>query len=310
MTEKITVFNMPGHEELGTDIAEFLGAAQGALVVHEFPDGETYVRGETPCQGHDAVLAVNLYQPNPIVLPLIYCARAVRELGARRVILASPYLPYMRQDARFQPGEVITSRIFAQLLSDNLDGLVTIDPHLHRYKTLGDIYAVPALVAHAAPALARWVGENVEHPIIVGPDSESEQWVKEVANLAGAPYLVLTKKRLGDRDVDVKAPPLEPWRDHTPVLVDDIISTAQTMIETVAHLLQAGYQAPVCIAVHAVFAGNAYENLEAAGADRIVTCNSVVHASNAININAALAAAAGKLLAVDAECVGYEENQL
>ncbi len=204
MTEKTLVFSMPGHEALGGSLATALNAAEGALTMRQFPDGETYVRGETPCTGHDVVLAANLFQPNPSVLPLMFCVQALRVLGARRVLLVSPYLPYMRQDTRFRPGEVVTSRIFAKLLSQTVDGLVTVDPHLHRYPTLGEIYSIPSRVEHAAPMIAAWIRTRVKRPVIVGPDSESEQWVSEVADMAGAPFLVLSKRRRGDHDVEIE----------------------------------------------------------------------------------------------------------
>ena len=283
------VFALPGHEGLGARLAAALHAPEGALTVREFPDGETYVRGETRCEGRDAVIAANLFRPNAQVLPLVFAARATRVLGARRVVLVTPYLPYMRQDARFRPGEVVTSRLFAQLLSDTFDGLVTVDPHLHRYTTLEEIYTIPTRVEHAAPAVAGWIYSHVDRPLIVGPDSESEQWVREVADMAGAPYIVLSKTRRGDRDVDITVPELAPWRAHTPVLVDDIISTARTMIETLAHLTEAGYQHPMCVGVHAVFAGDAYEALQNAGAADVVTCDTVNHPSNRIALTGVLA---------------------
>ena len=288
MNQATLVFSMPGHEALGSSLATALNAPEGTLAIRECPDGETYVRGETPCDGRDVVLAANLFQPNHAVLPLMFCAQALRVLDAGRVVLVSPYLPYMRQDMRFQPGEVITSRIFAKLLSETVDGLVTIDPHLHRYTSLSEIYSIPSRVEHAAPAIAEWIRAHVEQPLIIGPDSESEQWVSEVADMAESPYLVLAKKRHGDRDVEIAVPQLDAWRGRTPVLVDDIISTARTMIETISHLTQAGYSPPTCIGVHAVFAGDSYEGLANAGATEIVTCNTVPHPSNAIDLTAAL----------------------
>lgn len=293
---KPVIFTLPGHEALGAAVAKALDAPRGGMTVRSFPDGESYVRGETPCEGRNTVLAANLFQPDPQFLPLAFGTRAVRLLGAKRVILVTPYLPYMRQDAQFQPGEVVTSRIFAKLLSETVDGLVTVDPHLHRYTTLGEIYSIPTRVEHAAPQLAAWIRGKVDRPVIVGPDSESEQWVSEVAEMAGAPYIVLSKKRRGDRDVEISVPPLEPWREHTPVLVDDIVSTARTMIETIGHLNRAGYAKPVCIGVHAVFAGNAYENLKEAGAADIVTCNTIAHPSNRIDLTDVLAEGVRRLL--------------
>jgi ribose-phosphate pyrophosphokinase len=289
MSQTNVVFSLPGNEALAARLATALDAGVGTLIVREFPDGETYVRGETPCQGRDAVLAANLFQPNAQILPLLFCVRALRELGAQRVTLVSPYLPYMRQDTRFQSGEVVTSRIFAKLLSDTIDGLVTVDPHLHRFETLDEIYAIPSRVQHAAPAIAAWIQAHIDRPVIVGPDSESQQWVSEVARMARAPHLVLSKTRRGDHDVEITVPPLESWREHTPVLVDDIISTARTMIATIGHLSKAGYTPPICIGIHGIFAANAYESLTTAGAADVVTCNTVSHPSNAIDLTHMLA---------------------
>lgn len=296
MSGPAMIFSLPGHDALGARLARALDAEQGVLTVREFPDGETYVRGETPCEGRDAVVAANLFQPNPQVLPLLYGVRAARVLGARRVLLVSPYLPYMRQDARFKPGEVVTSRLFAQLLSSTVDGLVTVDPHLHRYNTLDEIYSIPTRVEHAAPAVAGFIQTHIDNPVIVGPDSESEQWVSEVADMAGTPFIVLAKTRRGDRDVEIRVPPLDSWRNHTPVLVDDIISTARTMVETIGHLTRAGYAAPVCVGVHAVFAEGALDGLSRAGAARVVTCNTIEHATNAIDLTDTLAEGVRHLL--------------
>ena len=151
--------------------------------------------------------------------------------------------------------------------------------------------------------------DNIEKPVVIGPDAESEQWVSEVATLANAPYLVLNKKRRGDRDVEIAVPRLESWETHTPVLVDDIISTARTMIETVVHLGDAGYSPPVCIGVHPIFAGDAYESLTHAGAERVVTCNTINHPSNAIDINEIVAESADVLLAAGEMRDGIRENR-
>lgn len=103
--------------------------------------------------------------------------------------------------------------------------------------------------------------------------------------------------RRGDRDVSVTIPDVERWHNHTPVLVDDIVSTAKTIIETVHHLGRAGLAPPVCIGVHAVFARGAYDELRAAGAAKVVTCNTIPHASNNIDLSADLARAASDVRA-------------
>jgi ribose-phosphate pyrophosphokinase len=219
------------------------------------------------------------------MMAILFAVETAKELGAKSVGLVAPYLSYMRQDKRFKPGEALTSNYFASLMSNYFDWMVTIDPHLHRHHSLDEIYSIPTTVVHAAPAISKWIMKNIEKPLVIGPDMESEQWVSQVAKDANAPFLVLEKVRRGDRDVEVSHPDIEKYKNHTPVLVDDIISTARTMMETVKHIVKAKMKAPVCIGVHAIFSGDAYEALEATGTERIVSCNTIIHKSNEIDLS-------------------------
>ncbi|WP_299700332.1 ribose-phosphate pyrophosphokinase [uncultured Pontibacter sp.] len=288
---KTLVFALPGNESFAQSLASLLNAETGEAVIRRFPDGESYVRILSDVQDRKVVMVCTLHQPDQKLLPLYFMAKTAKELGAAEVCLVAPYLAYMRQDKQFHPGEGVTSRYFADLLSGTVDSLYTIDPHLHRFHHMHELYAIPAQALHAAPIVASWVKAHINKPILIGPDEESLQWVSEVAGLADAPYLVLNKTRFGDREVQVTQPEMDRYQDHTPVLVDDIISTARTMIETVQHLKQLTPQAPVCIGVHAVFAEGAYEALLQAGASQVITCNTIPHVSNGIQVEALMAKA-------------------
>lgn len=280
---------LPGNEAAARALAERSGAELGALTVRRFPDGETYVRLGTEVRNRDLVLVCSLHRPDDKLLPLAFVAETARELGGRSIGLVAPYLAYLRQDRRFQEGEGVTSRYFARLISSAVDWLVTIDPHLHRLPSLGAVYGIPSEVVHAAPHVSAWIKAQVPQAVLIGPDAESAQWVEAVAHAAQSPFVVLEKVRRGDRDVEVSVPQIERWRQRTPVLVDDIISTGRTMIETIGHLRRAGLRPPVCLGVHAVFAGDSYQDLLAAGAAMVVTCNSIPHPSNRIDLSALLA---------------------
>ena len=281
---------MPGNEELTEDLAAILSCDIGRLEIRAFPDGETYLRFITSPANRAVALVCTLSQPNEKMLPLLFASATARELGGSKVGLVTPYLAYMRQDRRFKPGEAVTSREVAQLLSYAFDWLVTVDPHLHRYSSLEDIYSIPTHVVHAAPHIAKWIKANVTDPLIIGPDSESEQWVAAVASDVGAPHSVLEKVRRGDRAVEIRLKTLAVWRGRTPVLVDDIISTGRTMIEAIRLLTSEGWPSPVCVAVHGLFAEDADLALARAGAS-VVTSNSIPHRTNAIDLGASLAMA-------------------
>ena len=293
---KPVLLALAGNETLAQALAQRLDAELGRCTLRRFPDGESYLRIETALAGRTVIVAATLDRPDDKLLPLLFTAGTAKQLGAERVGLVAPYLAYMRQDRRFQSGEALTSAHFARLLSASVDWLVTVDPHLHRRSSLGEIYSIPTSVMHAALLVSDWIRQNVAAPLVVGPDAESEQWVTAVANAAGAPYVILQKIRRGDREVEVSVPDVERWRARTPVLVDDIISTARTMIETAGHLHHAGLAPPVCIGVHAVFAADAYEALRA-GAARVVTCNTILHTSNAIDVSDLLAGGVRTMLA-------------
>jgi ribose-phosphate pyrophosphokinase len=287
---------MPGNEAMTRALAQVCGGDAGQLELRAFPDGETYLRYRTEVSARPIVIVCTLDRPDGKFLPLIFAAATARELGAANVGLMAPYLAYMRQDRRFKPGEAVTSRQVASLLSDAFDWLVTVDPHLHRYGSLGDIYRIPTRVVHAAPLISQWIRTNVGNPHIVGPDSESEQWVAAVARDAGAPYSVLEKTRRGDRDVEISPQGLDGLAGRTPVLVDDIISSGRTMIEAARVLQTIGAAAPVCVAVHGLFADDADALLIKAGA-RVVTANTVPHATNDIDVTALLATGIRELTA-------------
>lgn len=292
---KLLIVPLPGNESMASALAAELGADLGTIELHQFPDGETYLRYLSEVAGRSLVIVCTLARPDEKILPLIFAAATARELGAQNVGLVAPYLAYMRQDRRFKPGEAVTSRQIAQLLSDAFDWLATVDPHLHRYGALGDIYRVPTGVAHAAPLISQWIKQHASQPLIIGPDSESEQWVSAVAGDADAPFTVLEKVRRGDRDVQISVRSLEALEGRTPVLVDDIISSGRTMLAAVRLLADRGSRSPICIAVHGLFADRSDALLAQAGA-QVVTCNSVPHPTNAIDLASILARAVKPLI--------------
>jgi len=284
------ILPLPGNETFARHLAEAGGWELGQLETRRFPDGETYVRVLSDVADRSVDLVCTLARPDDGFLCLLFAADAVRSLGARQVTLVAPYLSYMRQDRRFLSGEALTSKTFARLISSTFDRLVTVDPHLHRYPSLSALYTIPTETLHAAPLLADWIAAEVQTPLIIGPDEESEQWVSAIATRIGAPYAVLRKIRHGDRSVDVELPDLSQWNARQPVLVDDIASSGRTMLEAARQLPHQGLARPVCAVVHGVFAEDSFERLQIV-VEKIVSSDSVPHVSNTIPLSLLIASA-------------------
>jgi len=290
MTTGRLLLALPGNEGFAGRLARELQAECAVVEARRFPDGESYVRLPLDPAGRVVDLVCTLAQPDDVFLRLVFAADAARQLGATEVNLVAPYLAYMRQDCRFKPGESISSLSFARLLSATFDRLVTVDPHLHRHPTLAALYTLRADTLQSAPLLADWIAANVANPLIIGPDEESEQWAGAIAGRIKAPHAVLRKVRSGDREVQVTLPDLTAWRGHQPVLVDDIASSGRTLAVTARELARQGLRKPTCVVVHPLFGGDAYGTLLPL-CDRIVSTDSVTHASNAIELAPLFAAA-------------------
>lgn len=278
------ILSLDQHQTLADKLATGLNARILNVEHRLFPDGELYYNIEQDVTNEDIVIVCHLHHPNEKTLALWMLASHLKDMGAKRVGLVAPYLAYMRQDIRFKLGECLTSKYFAQLISEKFDYLITVDPHLHRYHSLDEIYSIPNKVLHATDTIAHYI-RNMKQPLVVGPDEESEQWAKEVAEKANCDYIVLTKTRTGDREVAIHVDDIHRFQNHTPVMVDDIISTGRTMLKTAEQLVKQGLKRPVCMGVHAVFASGALEEMQNGPIQSVITCNTIPHSSNDIDLS-------------------------
>lgn len=280
----ILVFHYPGNEAIAAELCKHPSFEEGKAVWGVFPDGESKLLLQSSVAEKSIVLVCSLNKPDEKLTRLYLFCNLLRSSGAKHIALLAPYLCYMRQDKVFKTGEGVTAAYSAQLISSFVDEIITVDAHLHRIQKLSEVYSVPAYNLHAALEIARYIKTTINDPVLIGPDSESEQWVMEVASAVGCEFTVLEKVRYGDRDVKIQMKNAAVLSGKNCVLVDDIISTGRTLIETLKHLKELGLGGAHCLAVHAVFADNSYQQLQDAGALSIVTCNTIPHPSNGISL--------------------------
>jgi ribose-phosphate pyrophosphokinase len=279
------------HEEPARRLATALGADFRGIEQRRFPDGESLVRTE-PDSGA-TVIYCSLDHPNDRLFDLLLAASALRDSGARSIVLVAPYLCYMRQDVAFQPGEAVSQRVVARILSDAFDGLVTVDPHLHRAHDLNSVFSMSVTQLSAAPLLGRSITADKDRKdvVLVGPDWESRRWVETAAKASALDVLVGRKVRLGDRDVAIEIAGLDRVRGRTAVLIDDVVSSGSTVCVATRHLLDAGADRVELFATHMLSSETDTAALYTAGVSRIVSTDSVRHATNKIHLASLLAEA-------------------
>lgn len=274
----------------GRALALALDAGFDVVDVHRFPDGESRVRLPVGLDGQ-VVLYRSLDHPNDKLVELLLAAEGARAGGASSLTLVAPYLCYMRQDAAFTPGEVVSQHIVGRFLADCFEAVVTVDPHLHRVASLAE--AVPArraVALSATHAMGEFLAHRARQVLLVGPDAESDQWVRSVADVAGLEYVVGEKRRFDDRRVEVRLPECD-YAGAEAVLVDDVASTGHTLAQAATELIRRGAARVDVLVTHALFAPGAREALETAGVTDIWSADSISHPSNVIALAPLLASA-------------------
>ena len=266
-------------------LARQLKAVYSPLTISSFPDGDIYLKFNTALKGKTLVI-VQSFQPHAdqSLLRIFFAAKTAKDLGARKVILVAPYLAYMRQDTRFPPGEAISSRIMAEMLNKSVDKIITLDPHLHRYKSLKEIFTIPAVKITANEALAGYIQKHCTNEIIMGPDGESYQWAEDIARRIHIQATVLHKTRFSSRQVQVKMVTPIPIKGKNVVIVDDIISTGHTIAEAAKQAKKMGARSVTAIGVHGLLVENALLKLKKAGVNTVITTNCIEHPTNRIDI--------------------------
>lgn len=269
---------------LAKAIARKKGWKFSILDAGRFPDGEINLRFTCDVKGGEVYLVQTLHNPDERLMEVFFAAHTARELGAKKIVLIAPYLCYMRQDKRFRPYEAVSSRIMAKMMNSCLDGIMTIDPHLHRYKSLREIFTIESKTLTADGALADFIRKKLKNPLIIGPDAESYQWAKDVARMVGCEAIVLKKKRYTAKHVAIRMDKKLSFGGKSIAVIDDMISTGHTMAEVVKDVKSLGGRKIYCICIHPVFVNEAYGMLSRLGA-KVISSNTIPHKTNRIDIS-------------------------
>ena len=218
-------------------------------------------------------------------LSLIHAARA----SCTQVWAVVPYMGYARQDRQFLPGEIVTMSLVAKLFkAAGASRIFVVDIHSkaalrHLGRTAVPVSAIPALAKYA-----RTLG--LEDPLTVSPDAGGRTRVAEFARLFKSEYACLEKTRdrktgrvrIMSRDMDIV-------RGRDLILVDDMISTGGSIIKAIGFLRRQGCNRIIVACTHGLLVDDAESKICAAGAERIISTNTIPGNTALVDVSAPLA---------------------
>jgi ribose-phosphate pyrophosphokinase len=291
-TPERLLLGFPESRDPARRVAERAGLPYADISVHRFPDGESKLTLPPETAAH-VILHRSLDWPHDKLVELLLASRALRARGVERLSLVAPYLCYMRQDRAFAPGEIVSQPIVGGWLADVFDDLITVDPHLHRISRLSE--AVPArnaIALSAAPAFVDYLQrQDGSRRVLLGPDSESAQWVGGIAQAAGLPWAVASKQRRGDRSVVVTLPDDIEFAGRTVILLDDMASTGRTLAAAAEQCRLRGAGDIRVLVTHALFVNDSLAHLRQSPISHIGSSDSIPHSTNVVSLAGLLAGA-------------------
>lgn len=274
-------------------LAEHLKMAYAEAEIHHFPDGESRLSINTDLP-EEVIICRSLDRPNDKLIELLLLCSHLRQQQVQQITLVAPYLCYMRQDMAFHPGEVVSQAIIAEFISQHVDRLITVDPHLHRVSRLSDAYPdIRTTSLSARDLIVDFLRQQSRTLLLMGPDRESEQWVSTIADAAGLKYVIADKVRHGDREVVIKLPDQD-YKHQSIMLIDDVISTGHTLAKITRLLQQQGAANIACIVTHPLFSQGAMDTLMASGITQVISTDTIIHHSNKLSMINTIAEAINK----------------
>ena len=273
-TGELKVFGGRAHPALTGEICRTLGSDAGKVTLYNFSDGENYCQIEENVRGGDVFIVQPTCPPvNSNLVELLIMLDAFKRSSASRITAVVPYYGYARQDRKDKPRVPITAKLVADLMvAAGADRILAVDLHAPQIQ---GFFNIPVDHLFAAPILLDAIRDTSIEPLtVVSPDAGGVERARAFAKRLGCSLAIVDKRRKGKNEVEVLHV-IGDVRGRNVIIVDDIIDTAGTLINTTAALKNAGAERVFAGCVHAVISGPAIERINGSPIEKIFCTNTM-----------------------------------
>lgn len=270
------IFTGNANRPLAEKICKFLNKPLGQIEVSRFNDGEISVKIEENVRGKDVFIIQSTCSPvNENIMELLVMLDAFRRASPRRITAVIPYYGYARQDRKDKPRVPITAKLIANLLvAAGAQRILTMDLHAPQIQGFFDI---PVDHLFAAPVIISYLkSKNMKNPVIVAPDVGSVKMARAFAKRINARLAIVDKRRDGPDSVEASHL-IGDVEGCEAIIVDDLISTGNTVIEATRVLVENGASKVLVSCTHPVLSDGAVSKLENSQLSEIIITDTIPH---------------------------------
>ena len=240
-----------------------------------FTDGERYQRILSDIEDRDVVVLGGTIDDSS-TMELLDLSSSLVSYGADSLSLVVPYFGYSTMERAVLPGEVVTAKTRARLLSSlprshrgnkiylfdlHTEGI----PHYFEHH----LYPVHVYCKDIVMQAARDYGG--EDFVLASTDSGRAKWVESLANDLGVGAAFVLKRRIRGDQTEVSAVNAD-VRDKTVIIYDDMIRSGGSIINAARVYHQAGAQRIFVITTHGLFINHGLSALKDCGLIERVVC--------------------------------------
>jgi ribose-phosphate pyrophosphokinase len=261
--------------ELGRRISEEVGVNLAPMEITRFADGEIDVRIGESVRGHDVFVIQPTCPPvNDNYMELFVILDALRRASAARINAVLPYYGYQRKEKKTRARDPISAKLMANFLQQaGAERMIVLDLHAEAIQGFFDI-PVDALTASKILAAHIRARHGRKPIVVVSPDVGGTARARAIARILESPLAIVDKRRPRDDDVEILNV-IGDVQDSTCVVVDDLISTAATLVGAAKALKESGATAVDVLATHGVLSAGALDRLDEAFVDEVVITDTI-----------------------------------
>lgn len=274
-THPLVLYATEAYEYLQDEMCALGGFERGVVMRRRFPDGERYMRIATPCAHRDvAVLGGTVSDTDTLEIYDLACSLV--KYGARCLTLVIPFFGYSTMERAIKPGEVVTAKTRARLLSSIPTAalgnrVIAVDLHaagiIHYFE--GEMQPVHVYAKSIVIDTARRLhGSDF---VLACTDAGRAKWVESLASDLGVTPAFVYKRRVDGERTEVTGVSAH-VRDKAVIIYDDMIRTGSSLIGAAQAYREAGASAISAIATHGLFPGDALPALAASGLFARIVC--------------------------------------